>query len=148
MGIVTLVILIFLLPYVWFLWTGISNKTGMMERYRWKKPLATLLLLVIISAALNCFYSNAYQLAFFQNGVELMVGLIVAGAFLVILSIINIIVGIVYKKRPQIVPQPESGLDSFNVPVCHDPVFHRLGLSFGGKSIVYHTARVSDCRCK
>lgn len=107
MGIVTLVILIFLLPYVWFLWTGISNKTGMMERYRWKKPLATLLLLVIISAALNCFYSNAYQLAFFQNGFELMVGLIVAGAFLVILSIINIIVGIVYKNAPKSFHNPK-----------------------------------------
>lgn len=101
MGIVTLVILIFFFPYGWFLWSSISNKTGMVETYRWKKPMAVLIGLILISAVLNYVYSEAYNLAFFQNGFELTVGLIVAGAFLVIFSIINIIAGIVYRGAPK-----------------------------------------------
>lgn len=122
MGIVTLVILIFFLPYIWFLWTSISNKTGMIETYRWKKPLATLLGLILISAVLNYFYSNAYNLAFFQSGFELMIGLIVAGAFLAIFSIINIIVSIVYRGAPKSFHNPKV-IWAFTGVLCTSMLF-------------------------
>ena len=122
MGIVTLVILIFFFPYGWFLWTSISNKTGMVETYRWKKPLVALLLLVVISAVLNYFYSDAYELAFFQNGFELTVGLIVTAAFLVVLSIINIIVSIVYRGAPKSFHNPKT-VWAFTAVLCSTILF-------------------------
>ena len=107
MGTVALVILLFFLPYAWFLWSSMSSKTGKMEKPRWKKSLAALLGLVLISVILNYYFSNAYQLSFFQNGFESIVAIIVSAVFLLIIAIINLIVSRVFKNAPKSFHNPK-----------------------------------------
>ena len=107
MGVISIVILIFFLPYAWFLWSGISAKSGKIEKLHWKNPLAALFVLVLISFILNYYFSNAYQLSFFQNGVEAIVALVVSAAFLLVISIINVIVSIKFKDAPKSFHNPK-----------------------------------------
>lgn len=100
MGTVALVLLIFLIPYAWFLWSVIKKP-------RWKMPLAVLAALVLVSFLINGYLSNIYELAFFQNGFESVVALIVAGAFLLVISIINVTVSILFKNAPASVHNPK-----------------------------------------
>ena len=104
MGTISLVILLFFLPYAWFLWSSISTKSG---KSRWKKSLAVLLALILISVVLNYYFSNTYQLSFFQNGFESTVAIIVSAAFLLVVSIINVIVSIVFKGAPKSFHNPK-----------------------------------------
>lgn len=104
MGTVALIILLFFLPYAWFLWSSLSSKTG---KPRWKKPLAVLLALVLISAGLNYYFSDTYQLSFFQNGFESKVAIVVSLAFLLVVSIINVITSILFKGAPKSFHNPK-----------------------------------------
>lgn len=107
MGIISLVIFIFFLPYAWFLWSSMNAKSGKVEKPRWKKPLAALIALVLISVLLNYYFSNAYQLSFFQNGFESIAALIFSAAFLLVIAIVNVIVSIVYKGAPKSFHNPK-----------------------------------------
>ena len=107
MGTISLVILLFFLPYAWFLWSSLSTKSGKTEKPRWKKSLAVLLALILISVVLNYYFSNTYQLSFFQNGFESKVAIIVSLAFLLVISIINVIVSIVFKGAPKSFHNPK-----------------------------------------
>lgn len=106
MGIVALVILLFFLPYAWLLWSSMSSKTG---KPRWKKPLAVLLALILVSAVLNYYFSDTYQLSFFQNGLESKVAIVVSLAFLLVVSIINVITSILFKGAPKSFHNPKAG---------------------------------------
>ncbi|MTD31933.1 hypothetical protein GIW82_12935 [Planomicrobium sp. YIM 101495] len=101
MGTVALVLLIFFIPYAWFLWSVIKKP-------RWKMPLVVLAALVFVTFLVNGYLSNTYELAFFQNGFESIVALIVAGAFLLILSIINVTVGVLFKNAPTSLHNPKA----------------------------------------
>ncbi|HSP22623.1 MAG TPA: hypothetical protein VLQ20_09870 [Planococcus sp. (in: firmicutes)] len=108
MTIISLVILIFFLPYAWFLWSGMSAKSGKIEKQHWKKPIIALLVLVLSSFILNYYFSNAYQLSFFQSGYESTLAMIVSAAFLLVISIINVIVSIIFKDAPKSFHNPKA----------------------------------------
>ncbi|WP_195914055.1 hypothetical protein [Planomicrobium sp. YIM 101495] len=71
-------------------------------------PLVVLAALVFVTFLVNGYLSNTYELAFFQNGFESIVALIVAGAFLLILSIINVTVGVLFKNAPTSLHNPKA----------------------------------------
>lgn len=108
MGVISLVILIFFLPFVWFLWTGMSTKSGKIEKVHWKKPMAALVALVLLSFGLNYYFSNAYELSFFQNGFESILALIISAAFLVVVTIVNVVVSIKFKGAPKSIHNPKA----------------------------------------
>ena len=108
MGTIALVIFLFFIPYAWFLWSSMSTKSGKIEKPRWKKSLAVLIAVVLISVILNYYFSNAYQLAFFQNGFESIVAIIVSAAFLLVIAIINVIVSRVFKGAPKSFHNPKA----------------------------------------
>lgn len=107
MGVISLVIFIFFIPFVWFLWSSLSAKSGKVDKPRWKKPVAALIVLVLVSVVLNYYFSNAYQLAFFQNGFESIAALILAAAFFIFISLVNVIVSIKFKGAPKSIHNPK-----------------------------------------
>lgn len=125
MGTVSLVIFIFLLPYAWFFWSSMKTKSGKIEKPRWKKPLVALILLVIISAVLNYYFSSAYQLSFFQNGFESTVALIVSAAFLLIISIVNLVISIMFKGAPKSFHNPKVAW-IFTLGLCTTILFFTM----------------------
>ena len=108
MGTISLVILIFFIPYAWFLWSSISVKSGKIGKSHWKMSLATFIALVIGSFILNYYLSNAYQLSFFQNGFESTVAIIISAAFLLVIVIVNVIVSRVFKDAPKSFHNPKA----------------------------------------
>jgi len=108
MAIITVIILIFIIPYIWVTWSGIDVRNGKREKIAWKKPCILLLFLVLVSGVINLYFYSSYHLPIFPNLFENMVGLIVTGAFLLILSIINIIVSIMYKGAPKSFHNPKT----------------------------------------
>lgn len=107
MGTTAFIILIFFLPFAWFLWGMLGIRGGGEKKSRWKLPLAVLAVLVLGSFIANYFLSDTYGLSFFQNGFESIVALIVAGAILVIVALINIIMSISLKNVPASVHNPK-----------------------------------------
>ena len=110
MGTVVLVIFLFILPCAWLFWTSMnlkSSKAGKTEKFRWKISLAALIAVVLVSAVLNYYFSNAYQLSFFQNGYESIAALILCAVFLVIVGIITVIVNIIFKDAPKSFHNPK-----------------------------------------
>lgn len=110
MGIVSLVIFLFFLPFAWLFWTGMNSKAGKTKRANWKIALVALIAVLFISVVLNYYYSNAYQLSFFQNGLESTIALIICGAFLLIVGIVNFIVSILFKGAPKSFHNPKTAL--------------------------------------
>ncbi|AJD92393.1 hypothetical protein JMA_30760 [Jeotgalibacillus malaysiensis] len=108
MGIIATVIIIFLLPFIWMLWSSVDVKNGKREKIEWKKPGILFLSLILISVIVNTYFYNFYHLPFFQNSFELMVVFIMAGAFLLFFAIINIIVSIKYKGAPKSFHNPKA----------------------------------------
>ena len=108
MGTVSLVIFLFILPCAWFFWTSMNLKSGKKKKTHWKISLAALIAVVLISVGLNYYFSNAYQLSFFQNGFESIVALIVCAAFLVVIVIVNLIVSHMFKGAPKSFHNPEA----------------------------------------
>ena len=85
-----------------------SLKSGEMKKSHWKKSLAALIAVVLISVILNYYLSNTYQLAFFQNGFESTVAIIISAAFLLVIVIINVIVSRVSKGAPKSFHNPKA----------------------------------------
>ncbi|WKA59273.1 hypothetical protein QWY16_03715 [Planococcus shenhongbingii] len=108
MGTVSLVIFLFILPCSWFFWTSMSLKSGKTGKSRWRISLAALIAVVFISVGLNYYFSNTYQLSFFQNGFESTMALIVTAAFLLVITIINVIVSILFKGAPKSFHNPKA----------------------------------------
>lgn len=107
MGIISLIIFLFFIPYAWFLWSSLSVKSGKIRKRHWILSLVTLMALVCGSFVLNYYLSNAYQLSFFQNGVESTVALIITAAFLLVIIMINIVVSIFFKNAPKSIHNPK-----------------------------------------
>lgn len=105
---ITIVIFLFFIPIAWFIWTSVSNKTGKIDNPQWKVPLAILLALLLGSIIVNYYLSDTYQLAFFQNGFESIVALIIAAALLLMMLIVNVIVSIFLKGAPKSVHNPKA----------------------------------------
>lgn len=108
MGTVSLVIFLFILPCAWFFWTSMDLKSGKKNKTHWKISLAALFAVVLISVGLNYYFSNAYQLSFFQNGSESIVALILCAAFLLVIVIVNLIVSRLFKGAPKSVHNPKA----------------------------------------
>ena len=108
MGIISLVIFLFILPCTWFFWTTMSLKSGEKKKSHWKIFLAALIAVVLISVVFNYYFSNAYQLTFFQNGFESIFALIVCAAFLLVIVIINLIVSRMFKDAPKSFHNPKA----------------------------------------
>ncbi len=108
MGTVSLVIFLLILPCAWFFWTTMSLKRGKKKNTHWKISLATLIAVIFTSVGLNYYFSDAYQLSFFQNGSESIVALIVCAAFLLVIVIINLIVSHMFKGAPKSFHNPKA----------------------------------------
>lgn len=107
MGTISLVIFLFFLPCAWLFWTGMDSKAGKSKKSNWKIALAALIAVVFISVVLNFYFSNKYQLSFFQNGSESIVAIIVCAAFLLVVGIVNVVVSILFKGAPKSVHNPK-----------------------------------------
>src|SRR5690606_13939267 len=107
MGTVSLVIFLFILPCAWFFWTSMDLKNGKKNKTHWKISLAALFAVVLISAGLNYYFSNAYQLSVFQNGSESIVALILCAAFLLVIVVVNLIANRLFKGAPKSFHNPE-----------------------------------------
>lgn len=105
---ITFVIFLFFIPIAWFIWTSLSIKTGKIDKPKWKVPLAILMAMLLGSIAVNYYLSNTYQLAFFQNGFESTVALIIAGVLLVMMLFVNIIVSFFFKGASKSVHNPKA----------------------------------------
>ncbi|WP_033541746.1 hypothetical protein [Planococcus sp. CAU13] len=108
MGTTALIIFIFLVPYFWFFWTFLDAISGKAGKPRWKIALAAFLALVLGSFIVNYYLSDKYGLSFFQNGFESIVALIIAGAILLVVVIVNIVVSIMFKNAPKSVHNPKA----------------------------------------
>lgn len=108
MGIVSLVIFLFFLPCAWLFWTSMDLKSGKTGKSRWRKSLAALIAVVLISVVLNFYFSDAYQLSFFQNGFESTIALIICAAVLLVIAIVNVIVSILFKGAPKSFHNPKA----------------------------------------
>lgn len=84
-----------------------SLKSGNKNKTHWKISLGALLAVVLISAVLNYYFSDAYQLSFFQNGFESIVALVVCAAFLLVIVIVNLIAGRLFKDAPKSFHNPK-----------------------------------------
>ena len=82
-----------------------SSKT---EKFRWRISLAALIVVVLISIVLNYYFSNEYQLSFFQNGFESTVAIVICAAFLLVIVIVNVIVSILFKGAPKSFHNPKA----------------------------------------
>lgn len=107
MGTVLLVIFLFFLPCAWLFWTSMNLKSGKTGKSRWRISLAALIVVILISVVLNYYFSNTYQLSFFQNGLESIVAIVLCVAFLLIVGIVNVIVSIVFKGAPKSIHNPK-----------------------------------------
>ena len=125
MGTISLVIFLFFLPCAWFFWASMSLKSGKMKKLHWKISLAVLIALVFISVIFNSYFSNAYQLSFFQNGFESIVALIACAAFLLVIVIINLIVSRVFKDAPKSFHNPKA-VWSFAAMFCATILFFTM----------------------
>lgn len=107
MLIIGLVILLFFIPYAWFVWASINVKAGKIGKPHWGISLAVFMALIFVSLILNYFISEKYQLSFFQNGVETMIALIISVALLLVVLLVNVIVGRLFKGAPTSVHNPK-----------------------------------------
>lgn len=107
MGIVLLVIFLFFLPCAWFFWTSMSLKSGKTKKSHWKLSLAALIAVAVVSVILNYYFSNEYQLSFFQNGFESIIAIIITAVFLLVMVIINVITSILFKDAPKSFHNPK-----------------------------------------
>lgn len=107
LGVTAFIIFIFIVPYLWLLWSFLDAKSGKAGKPRWKIALAVLLALVLGSFIVNYYLSDLYELSFFQNGFESIVALIITGAILLVVVIVNIIVSISFKNAPKSVHNPK-----------------------------------------
>ncbi|RIW29371.1 hypothetical protein D3H55_19100 [Bacillus salacetis] len=108
MGIIAIITLIFMIPFLWVIWSASDVKSGKREKIEWKKPAGLLIIMLLISGIVNWYFYSSYQLAFFSNLFENMIGLMITGAFLIILSIINIVVSILYRGAPKSIHNPKA----------------------------------------
>ncbi|MGF2614312.1 hypothetical protein FZC84_19405 [Rossellomorea vietnamensis] len=108
MFVISAILLIFTLPGLWVIWTAADVTSGKREKIEWKKPLILLFILLGISALLSLYFYNSYHLPFWPTLFEHVVGLIITGVFLLILSIINIVVSITYKDAPKSFHNPKA----------------------------------------
>ncbi|MDN7242855.1 hypothetical protein QWY14_13660 [Planococcus sp. N028] len=82
-------------------------KSGKAGKSRWRISLAALIVVVLISVVLNYYFSDTYQLSFFQNGVESIVAIVLCAAFLLIVGTVNVIVSILFKGAPKSIHNPK-----------------------------------------
>ncbi|WP_174614146.1 hypothetical protein [Virgibacillus ihumii] len=94
-----IVIVAYLLPFIWILWSFIDVKKGDKEKFNRKGPLILFVVILILSVVVNFYLSFAYNLSFFQNGFTSMIGLIVIGSLWVIIAIINIITTVIARQK-------------------------------------------------
>lgn len=143
MAIISVVILIFLFPFLWVIWTGVDVKNGKKERMEWKKPSILLFILLLISTLISFYFYRNYQLPLFSNSFETIIGLVLAGVFLVIFSIINIIASIVYKGAPKSFHNPK-GMWIFTGVFCFTILFFITWVyPFGEKSSYVYRMEVA-----
>lgn len=107
MFIIGLVILLFFIPYAWLVWSSINMKAGKIGKPHWGISLATFMVFVIVSVVLNFSISEEYQLSFFQNGVETTIAIIISGALLLVVLLVNVIVSRLFKGAPTSVHNPK-----------------------------------------
>lgn len=82
-------------------------KSGKRNKTHWKISLIALIAVVLISVGLNYYFSDAYQLSFFQNGFESKVALIVCAAFLLVIVVVNLITNRLFKGAPKSFHNPK-----------------------------------------
>lgn len=107
MGFTAFIILIFIVPYLWLLVSLLNIKSAKAGKKQWKLALAVFLAMVVGSFLVNYYLSDTYELSFFQNGTETIIALILAGVLLVVVAIINIVVGVLFKNAPKSVHNPK-----------------------------------------
>ncbi|WP_077327772.1 hypothetical protein [Virgibacillus siamensis] len=84
-----IVIVIYVIPFIWFAWSMIDVRKGKRQKVNWKGPLLLFAVISVGSIIINFYLSSAYNLAFFQNSTGSIIGLIVVGLIVGIMAIIN-----------------------------------------------------------
>lgn len=108
MGFVAVMALIFTVPFIWLAWSAIDVGNGKREKIDWKKPSILLFIILALVGAMNYYFYHTYQLPFWPNIFEGIVGLTVTGAILFIIAIVNIIVSIIHKGAPKSFHDPKA----------------------------------------
>ncbi|PPA69113.1 hypothetical protein [Jeotgalibacillus proteolyticus] len=108
MAIISALSLIFLIPFLWVGFSLIDVTRGKRDKIAWKKPLILFAAILVISAIINYHFYSTYQLPLFLNETESIVALVIAGAFLVFLSILNIVVTLMNKGAPKSLHNPKA----------------------------------------
>lgn len=108
MGIVAVMALIFTVPFIWLAWSAIDVGNGKKEKIDWKKPSILLFIIIALVGAMNYYFYHTYQLPLLPNFFEGIIGLIVTGAIVFIIAIVNIIVSITHKGAPKSVHNPKA----------------------------------------
>lgn len=84
-----IVIVMYVIPFIWFVWSMIDVRNRKRENINWKGPLVLFSLILVGSIVINFYLLSAYNLAFFQNSTGSIIGLFVVGLIVVIMAIIN-----------------------------------------------------------
>ncbi|GAA0588575.1 hypothetical protein GCM10009001_00560 [Virgibacillus siamensis] len=84
-----MVIVVYVIPFIWFVWSMIDVRNGKRQKVNWKGPLISFIVILVGSIVINFYLTEAYNLAFFQNSTGSIIGLFVVGLIVVIMAIIN-----------------------------------------------------------
>ncbi|MBY7142366.1 hypothetical protein KFZ56_04505 [Virgibacillus sp. NKC19-3] len=99
MGYSIIVAVIYCLPFIWALWSGIDVRNGKREHTNWKGPLLLFVVTAVVSVVVNSYLTFSYNLSFFLNSSSVVTVLITVGILGGLMGIINIITTMIARRK-------------------------------------------------
>lgn len=104
---VGIVIIIYCIPFIWMIWSMMDVRNGAREKINLKGPVILFAVLAVASIVVNWYLSSSYNLAFFQNSLSSIIGIVITGVLWLIIALINIFVTLTMKGAPKSIHNPK-----------------------------------------